>query len=148
MAGRSRSSIGEGRARRAPWRNLVPLGVALSSWTLFAWTNRVRNVLDDESLVGWSRQWRLGVAVGFCVVALIGLGLLAWERRRAVSPLTKRFFALFALLGIGWWGVRGVSTLFGEFSIGFKIVHSVLALVTIGLGVLVLRVAKLSDRYG
>ena len=42
-------------------------------------------------------------------------------------------------MGIGWWTIRGIQTLVGDFSVAFKAVHTVLALVTIVLGLLILR---------
>lgn len=133
---------------------------ALCAWTLFVWLNRIKNVFDDRvsvggELEGWSFTWRFGVAILFCLCAILGAGLVVAVNRTTsnegkstlIAPAT-RFFAAFAIGGSLWWFVRGISTLFADFSVGFKVVHTVLALVTIGLGLLVLRAARVGVRYG
>lgn len=151
------SEVPKHRSRVA---RLARPALVLSAWTLFVWLNRVKNVLDDRvsaggELEGWAFAWRIGVGIGFCTLAAIGAVLvvaaLRNERNSASDALTDPatgFFAAFAGLGIAWWAIRGVGTLAADFAVGFKIVHTILALVTIGLGLLVLRVAKLGDRYG
>lgn len=134
--------------------------LALCAWTLFVWLNRIKNVFDDRASVGgelegWSFTWRFGVAIVFCLCALVGAALVVAVKRQPTHEgeglarvLATRFFAIFAIGGGLWWLVRGVSTLFADFSVGFKVVHTVLALVTIGLGLLVLRAARVGVRYG
>ena len=80
------------------------------------------------------------MAVAFCACAVVGAALVLAARRKVAA----QFFSAFAITGILWWLVRGVGTLAADFSVGFKIVHTVLALVTIGLGLLVLRASTLS----
>ncbi len=136
------------------------VALGLSAWTLFVWLNRATNVLDDRvsvggELEGWSFAWRLGVAILFCSAAVIGACLVVASKRAAggerddsLANASTRFFMAFAVVGGVWWLIRGVGTLFADFSVGFKIVHTVLALVTIGLGLLVLRAARVGLRYG
>lgn len=140
---------------------LTKPALALCGWTLFVWLNRIKNVVDDRSSVGgelegWAFAWRLGVALGFCVLSVLGVVLLLITRRsgrsdapsRSLVRATSTLFTAFAGLGIVWWTVRGIGTLLDDFTVGFKIVHTVLALVTISLGLVVLRVARLGPRYG
>ncbi len=139
---------------------LIRPALALSGWTLFVWLSRVKNVIDDRAsvggeLAGWSLTWRLGVAAVFCTMAIVGSVLLLITRRGTAPGEPSRFgrlaatlFMALAGLGIVWWTVRGIGTLLADFSVGFKVVHTILALVTIGLGLLVLRVARLGPRYG
>ena len=97
------------------------------AWTAFVWIGRVRNIVSDDDLSGAARSWRLGAAVLFVVLALAVL-----VARRRGGP---RFTALLAVLvagTIGWWSIRGVGILLdGNHEIGFKIVHTVLMIVSI-----------------
>lgn len=120
--------------------------VGLAAWTLFAWANRIGNVLDDEELTGFARTWRVGVAVGFVAAGLAIIALLLTARvseprlRRATIESAGRQLALvLAVVGSAWWLVRGGQILVGDWEVGFKVVHTVLALVTIGLSSMVVR---------
>lgn len=122
--------------------------VALCAWTLFVWTNRIRNVIAEPELV----EIDLIAPVVFTIVGLVcGGASIAWMRskgRAAVPPswLLRSVSAL-AVVGSVWWTVRGVSILVGDWSAGFKVVHTILALVTVGLSVMTVR-ALGSRRYG
>ena len=96
------------------------------------WVGRIRNVVGDDELTAGARTWRLVVAIVFLVlaalVATLPLGL--WHRR----PLgSTRLVAVFCLWTIVFWTVRGGGLLFGDHDVGFKVVHTVLALASIGL---------------
>jgi hypothetical protein len=68
------------------------------------------------------------------VTATLPLGL--WHRR----PLgSTRLVAIFCLWTIAFWSIRGVGLLLGDHEAGFKVVHTVLAGVSIGLAVLLQR---------
>lgn len=105
--------------------------------------------MADDELVGWGRSWRFGVAVGFLAAGIVGLALIVSAlivraRSGQTAPgrramWNKPFFAGLAGVGIVWWLVRGIGTLIADFDASFKIVHTVLALVTIGLGLWVIR---------
>ena len=102
------------------------------AWTAVVWVGRIRNVVGDNDLAGGARTWRIVVALIFLVlagmVATVPLGL--WHRR----PLgSTRLVAVFCLWTIVFWTVRGGGMLFGDHEIGFKVVHTVLALTFIGL---------------
>jgi hypothetical protein len=127
-------------------RSLLALGL----WTVFIWTSRVRNILADDALAGWSLTWRLGAAIGFMaagILVLVGrFGRLSWAGTLA---------GVLGAVGALWWLVRGIGTLFGDFGVGFIVVHTVLAVVSITLGYLVVRelgwlrslAAGRADRY-
>lgn len=131
-----------------------PLAAAvLAAWTLFVWSNRITNVLNDDGLEGWAMTWRLAVAVVFVVLALasafaaassrIGSSRIGPTRRDPGLPTwgTGAVSAL-ALVSILWWPPRTVSTLVADFSVAFKVVHVVLAVVSVGLGVWALRTVR------
>jgi hypothetical protein len=114
----------------------------LVGWTLFTWANRIRNVANDASLEGMSRVWSLSIAVLF-VAAALALGALAtaWVAGDAnvVSRRLSRAALGLAVFGAGWWAVRVVQIATHEHNLGFKLVHGVLAAITIGMGALVVR---------
>ena len=115
-----------------PQRDRVVL-LALAGWTLLVWVGRIRNVVASE-FEGWAFGWRLGVAVVF---TLSGVLLAATVLTR--SSLARPVAGCLALVGAGWWLVRGTGILLAEYDVGFKVVHTVLATVTVGLSWLVLR---------
>jgi hypothetical protein len=130
------------RADRA--RQVGPV-LALVGWTLFTWLNRIRNVAADASLGGWSRTWSLAVAVGFSAAGLVlGMLVVAWLAGDAepVPPPVRRFALILAAVGAGWWGVRGVQIVLADHGLGFTVVHSILAVVTVALGSVVFRWAR------
>ena len=113
-------------------RGLVRLLWLTVAWTAVVWVGRIRNVVGDDELTAGVRTWRLVVAVAFLVLAalLATLPLGLWHRR----PLgSTRLVAVFCLWTIVFWTVRGGGMLFGDHDVGFKVVHTMLALASIGL---------------
>lgn len=101
----------------------------LLAWTLLVWVSRIRNVLADDDLTSGGRAWRLGAAALFVVLAL----LVLVARRRDGSRATALLGVLVAWT-VGWWTVRGLGILIdGDHDVGFKIIHTVLMIVSIGL---------------
>ncbi len=129
---------------------LVAIGL-LVGWTFLVWIGRVRNVLADDDLAGFAKTWRLGVALGFVAAGLV-LGALVLSRVRksgtaSAASLARpsavgSFASLLAIVGIAWWLIRGGGILFADFDTSFKIVHTVLAVVTFGLSGLVLMATR------
>ena len=107
---------------------------AFGGWNLLMWAQRAVNVVTDDGLEGGAKAaWMVPVLV----FALGGaLCVLAYFRGRETYAMPIKLLAGGAVL---YWLVRGVLVLFGDRSGGFKAVHSVLALVTIALAVLLLR---------
>lgn len=120
--------------------------LALVAWTLFVWLGRIRNVVADDHLAGWSLVWRLALAVSFVAMAAVTLGITAWwlsgTLHRTSDPprALRRAASVLALYGIGVWLVRGIGIALGDHGPGFVAVHLALAAVTIALGALVVRV--------
>lgn len=144
-------SVSDSPTSDSPTRVLAaPLLAAavLAAWTLFVWSNRITNVLNDDGLEGWAMTWRLAVAVVFVVLALASAFAAAASRfgsSGSASSLptwgTGAVSAL-AMASILWWPPRTVSTLVADFSVAFKVVHVVLAVVSVGLGVWALRTVR------
>jgi hypothetical protein len=135
--------------------NVAPI-LALACWTLFVWGGRIRNLASDDQLGGWALVWRAGLAGSFVAAALALLVLLGRFARRVPAtgqasagvagrsprPLPAALSGLatgVALVGTAVWLVRGVDIAAGDHSLGFKVVHLVLAVITLGLSGLVLR---------
>jgi hypothetical protein len=128
-----------------PARNPVIPGAFLV-WTLFVWGGRIRNALSDDSLAGWDRTGPVLLAASFVVPAvLVGLGWFVVARVRhagdgAGTGNGALGVAVLALAGwtTGVWVVRAADiVLGGDHALGFVIVHTVLAAVSMTLAALV-----------
>lgn len=128
---------------------------ALVGWTLFMWVGRIRNILLDEALSGWSQLWRAMLALSFVGLAIVVAGFVVRSIRTASGPRglnslvqAQRAAGVLAIYGMVVWGIRGVDILLGAHSVAFKVVHAVLATVTIGLGyVVVQRFVRAESRF-
>jgi hypothetical protein len=138
----------------SPVGNTLPPGLRLRraapelglvAWTLFVWLGRIRNVAADEALEGAEKLWPLALSGGLSSLAVALLVTLL------LRPLTARpVLALaYALAGVSSavWIVRGIDIALGTHELGFKVVHTVLAVVTLSLSVLVVRHLRSSTRY-
>lgn len=120
----------------------VAAALVLVVWTLFVWVGRVRNILVDDDLDGRSQLWRLALAFAFITLA-VGLTaalvpFVCWGRARSYGRARQIARGL-AWFGIVVWPIRAVTILLDTYDPAFKVVHTILAVVTVGLGVAVLR---------
>ncbi len=96
----------------------------LVAWTLFVWGGRLRNLIrgDEDAPVSFV------LAVVFCGLALavVAVWFVARGRHRAVV-------VCLSVLTATVWAVRGVQIAVADHELGFIAVHTVLALVSIGL---------------
>lgn len=115
-------------------RRLRP-ALVLSAWTLLVWTTRIRNIWTDDSLSTAGQLWRTGLALGFTAFAVVTVG--AWVKARrsagAAGPFVAVWVRAFALWTVGVWAVRAVQIGGADHEVGFKVVHTVLAVVSVGL---------------
>jgi Na+/melibiose symporter-like transporter len=107
--------------------------VALVTWTFLVWTTRIANVWNDADLDTGERWARTLLALSFTVLA-VAVAATLWRRaRHDVASAVRVAVAALA----GWttvvWLVRGTGILAGDHEAGFKAVHTVLAVVSIGL---------------
>ncbi len=122
------------------WLRLSRLAVpGIALWSLVVWASRIRNILVDD-FQGSELIWRLGLATLFVVVSLwvlrsaYGLwrdGASDWWSCVSGAAMTL------ALINIVVWPVRAYQILSGDWSGGFKAVHSLLAVISVALGLLV-----------
>ena len=83
--------------------------IAFLAWTVFVWAGRIRN----------------GGSVLLAVTFLVLAAAAVWRRRRWITALVVWTVAV--------WAIRTPQILIADHPVGFKIVHTVLALVSIAL---------------
>jgi EamA domain-containing membrane protein RarD len=121
------------RARRTWWTV-----VAFAAWTLFVWTGRIRNVWADAALDTAGKVGRSALATSFVVLAL---PVLVWAlRRRGGIPAAMRYLVVpLAAWTAGVWVVRSAGIWVHDHPVGFKVVHTVLAAISITLAALAVK---------
>jgi hypothetical protein len=108
--------------------------LALVAWTFFVWTTRIGNIWRDADLDTSGKVGRTVLALSFTLLAAAVVVAL-WRRARWTHA------AVLALAGwtVGVWLVRDAGILAADHDVGFKVVHTVLAIVSIVLSVLAWR---------
>jgi hypothetical protein len=98
-------------------------------WTFLVWTSRVRNIMAADELSSTGRAIRVAIAVSFVTLAV----------GTAVGLVRKQLDRRWLTALVGWtvlvWTVRGGGILLDDHEVGFKVVHTVLAVCSIGLAV-------------
>jgi hypothetical protein len=126
-------------------RRAVQLTAGFGAWTVFEWATRIRNAATDSSLSSGAKAVAVGSAAGFTAMGLVALGW-AWRHRRTGLPASTRGPLLaFAALTAAWWGGRTIFVWAHDHSTAFKVVHTVLAVVSITLATLAVRSLRGSD---
>jgi hypothetical protein len=104
-------------------------GAAL--WTFITWGNRIGLLTGDEASDPWT--WiRVGGSLLFGL-ALAGVALTLW-RGWPFSSWMARIFVGFGILMLVIWLRSAFSVLGDDESVAFKVVHIVLAAISIGFG--------------
>lgn len=101
--------------------------LALVGWTLFVWVTRMNNIVHDDDLSTGGMAWRLGAAAIFVALAVA----VAVSLRLAPTRMAP-ILGVLVVWTVGWWLVRGVGILLDDHDAGFKVVHTILMLVSIG----------------
>lgn len=110
----------------------VPWVWVLITWTIFLWISRLRNVVNNDELSSSGRTIRVLVVVVFVALAVAS----AFAVRRA----WPRVVAVFVGWTVLYWLIRGIGILIdGDYSIGFKVVHTLLMAVSLTLSALTAR---------
>lgn len=108
----------------------------LIGWTVFLWVSRTRNVINNDELTTSGRTIRIAIAVLFVV--------LAAATAVAVRKRKPQVIVGFLTWTVGYWLVRGVGILIdGDYSVGFKAIHTVLMVVSLTLSGLTARQLRL-----
>ena len=96
---------------------------AFAAWTVFVWGTRIRNILSDDA-----GAIALVVAVGLTVLGVLTAVDAATRRVRWAVPMA-------ASATVAVWLVRMPQVLLHDHGIAFKVVHLVLAVVSVCLAV-------------
>lgn len=107
-------------------------------WTVYVWVTRIVNVLSADEMSAPGKV--LTVVLSLSLIALAGAAV--WSAWTARAP---RIIAIFAGWTVAVWVVRlpTILTLSGV-DVPFKVVHSVLAVISVGLAVAAWRVTTVS----
>lgn len=109
-------------------RRSLPL--LFAGWTIFVWGNRISNILDDGR--GFSATRTLGLSFAVAVTALgVVVAIANLRGGKSQWPLPTLVLATIAV-----WAIRVPLIAFdADHGVGFKIVHTALAAISIALGV-------------
>jgi hypothetical protein len=117
-------------------RRLSPAALVFLAWTLLIWGTRIGNIWRGDDGGTGTRLADTALAASFVVLVLA----VAVAAVRAVSPTTVyRVVVILAGWTAGVWIVRTVDILADDWSVGFKVVHTALAVVSLVLAALAVR---------
>lgn len=124
-----RPSAGSGAPARVDRRPLL----VWSGWTLFVWTTRIRNIWTDDELETAAQVGRTALALAFTLFAVVSIAGWWRERRGARWSFARRWIAAFAVFTTAVWIVRAVQIALADHGAAFIAVHTVLAVISVGL---------------
>ena len=105
------------------------------------WGSRLRNIVVDDELAGLDRVASFAVAMVLIASAIAVGAALATRSRHLRSALL-----VLATIGVLRWTIRGPLILVSdEWEAGFKVVHTILWLVTVALSALAWREQQRSE---
>lgn len=110
----------------------------LSIWTLLVWTTRIGNIWNDDSLTTSGQISRTALSLSFTVFGVVTLVAVIRARSKEWSGL-KIWVAVFAAWTTGVWVWRAIDIAVSDHEVGFVVVHTVLAVVSIALAVVAVR---------
>jgi hypothetical protein len=116
--------------------------LVLAAWQLFVWGTRIRNVMGDESLMGLDQVVLVGLSATFLVYGVIAVGVWREMRPGLGGPTANgvRWLQAGACWTVVVWLLRGGDILLSDHEAAFKVVHLVLAGISVALALLVVRV--------
>ncbi len=121
---------------------------AFAAWTLFSWVGRFRNVWTDASL-GAGEKVTNSIPVLLFTVAGVAVAVVVLRTPRADLGRTgRRVVQVAAAWTIGYWVVRLPLILVHDHDLGFKAVHTVLALIAWALACGSLRATRTRSSAG
>jgi hypothetical protein len=114
-----------------------PAAVAFVAWTVLVWTTRLRNIWSDDALTTGEQVGRAALALSFTVLAL----LVAVALARRAGWLGGAVVALAAWTTVVWIA-RAIGIATGDHSLGFVVVHLVLAVASVALATWAVRATR------
>lgn len=119
--------------------------LAFVLWTAFVWGNRISNTLrSDESTGAKTFSTVLSIVLLLLGLAVLVVTVRAW--RRGLREAGTKVLVVAGVVTVVVWVVRVPQILLADHTVGFKAVHVVLGLVSIGLAVAVVRVGTAARR--
>lgn len=118
-----------GSVQRPAWYAL-PVFVA---WTLLVWATRIDNIWADAALSDAGKWARTALAASFVVAAVVvaAVAVRTWKHRP--TRIDEVVLDVAAAWTVAVWAVRAVQIALGDHSVGFIVVHVLLAVLSIGL---------------
>lgn len=113
--------------------------LVLALWTLLVWTTRIRNIWTDDELSTVGQVGRTALALAFTAFAVGTIALWVRARQGATWASAAGVVRAFALWTVGVWVVRATQIALADHDLAFVVVHTVLAVVSIGLSVWAVR---------
>lgn len=107
----------------------------LSVWTLLVWTTRIRNIWTDEELSTAAQVGRTALALAFTAFAVATIVAVVRARRGQAWHRTADLVRAFAVWTVGVWAIRAVQIGLADHEVGFKVVHTLLAVASTVLAV-------------
>lgn len=127
-------------------RQLRP-ALVLAVWSVLVWTTRIRNIWTDDALSTGGQVARTALALVFTVFAVVTIALWVRGRRSGTAaPWAARWVRAFAVWTIAVWAIRAVQIGMADHEIAFKAVHTVLAVVSVGVALWADRAAHVARR--
>lgn len=105
--------------------------LVLAVWTFLVWTTRIRNIWTDEELTTAGQLGRTALAVAFTAFAALTVAAYARTRRDRPWSWTRGLVRAFALWTTGVWVVRVIQIAGADHDLGFVLVHTALAVVSV-----------------
>ncbi len=107
--------------------------VALSVWTLYVWSTRIRNAWGDDDLSAGAAWAATALSASF--IAFAGATLAwAWAKRSTgFPPCTRYLLVPFALWTSAVWATRGIGIALADHDVAFVVVHVALGVISIAL---------------
>lgn len=132
------------RDRLRPWP-----AAALVAWTLLTWTGRIGLAWGDDALTTTEKVVATVPIVVFVALAVVaGAALLRRADAPALTGTARTVVLALAGWSVAYWAVRLPFILANDHPGGFKVVHTVLAVVAGGLGLATLAFAGFSRASG
>lgn len=116
----------------------MPIVVALVAWTLVIWSQRISNIWQDQDLDTSGQLSRTALAASFVGLALV-VAVAGWRGSRETLVRTVGVLGMWTTVV---WLVRATDILFGDHGAAFKLVHTLLAVVSMALALAAYRQAR------
>lgn len=116
--------------------------LALVAWSVFVWGNRISNTWRSTTETTGAKVTSTALALSFLLfaAAVLVIAIRAW--RRPLDRIEAGVVVAFAGWTVAVWIVRMVGIVLADHVVGFKVVHTMLGVVSIVLAALATWVAR------